>query len=52
MAAEQYKQIHQRLVGKPETIGADRLGTCSASSIISKQHNLTIGLGSLVIIIL
>ncbi len=34
-------------VGKPETIGADRLALCSAAvSIFPHQHNLAIGLGS------
>lgn len=34
-------------VGKPETIGADRLALCSAAvHLQSNQHNLTIGLGS------
>lgn len=34
-------------VGKPETIGADRLAICSAAvAMFPKQHNLAIGLGS------
>ena len=34
-------------VGKPETIGADRLALCSAAvHLHPNQHNLTIGLGS------
>lgn len=34
-------------VGKPETIGADRLALCSAAvHLYPNQHNLTIGLGS------
>ena len=34
-------------VGKPETIGADRLAICSAAvAIFPNQHNLAIGLGS------
>jgi type III pantothenate kinase len=34
-------------VGKPETIGADRLGVmCSRSLFFPKQHNLVIGMGS------
>ena len=34
-------------VGKPETIGADRLALCSAAVYLHpNQHNLTIGLGS------
>ena len=34
-------------VGKPETIGADRLALCAASvSLYPKQHTLSIGLGT------
>lgn len=34
-------------VGKPETIGADRLALCSAAAdLYNKQHKLVIGLGS------
>lgn len=34
-------------VGKPETIGADRLAICSAAvAMFPNQHNLAIGLGS------
>ena len=34
-------------VGKPETIGADRLAICSAAvNMCPKQHNLAIGLGT------
>lgn len=34
-------------VGKPETIGADRLAmSCAAVNLFSYQHNLVIGLGS------
>lgn len=34
-------------VGKPETIGADRLAICSAAvAMFPQQHNLAIGLGS------
>lgn len=34
-------------VGKPETIGADRLAICAASvDLFPNQHNLAIGLGT------